>query len=231
MVPFLPCWALLVASGWQGLFERGLPRTPALAGLATVLLVPAIWVLQGASRTDLMYVTKTRARGYKQGHEALARWIRRETKPGETIALMDIGIVGYRCFEQRILDVSGLTDRYIARSPGGFLRKRYDAGYVLNQRPTIIVLVLTPDGPLEPLPAGVSFRAWTPMEERIWKHPDFQRLYRTPTWSSWKGDNGLASLARSLGAQRVFRHLHPSVHYYLAAFRLHDHGGDSQTVR
>ncbi len=36
---------------------------------------------------------------------------------------MDIGIIGYECIDQRILDITGLTDRYIAQSPGEFLDK------------------------------------------------------------------------------------------------------------
>jgi hypothetical protein len=44
-------------------------------------------------------------------------------RPGDTIALMDTGLVGYRCIDRRILDIS-LTDRFIGRSPGEFMAKK-----------------------------------------------------------------------------------------------------------
>jgi hypothetical protein len=46
--------------------------------------------------------------------------------------------------DRRIPDITGLTDRHIATSPGRFLLKEYDPAYVLDRRPEWIVVVLTP---------------------------------------------------------------------------------------
>lgn len=57
----------------------------------------------------------------------------------ETIALMDIGEIGYRT-NVRIIDISGLVHREIAKSPGGFLRKLYPGNVVFRERPTYVYL-------------------------------------------------------------------------------------------
>ena len=73
---------------------------------------------------------------------------------------MDIGRIGYET-GLPILDISGLTDREIARASGGFLHKRYPAGRLLARAPRFFVLV---DG--------------FPIDEGILRDPVFVAAYR-----------------------------------------------------
>ena len=217
--PFLPLFALAVVFGWLRLTGLGGRRREAVA-LSLVIALPAAWLMQSTARRQLETEVTIRSEGYRNGHTALADWLCDErAAPGDGIALMDIGIVSYRCFEQRVLDITGLTDRFIARSPGGFLKKRYDPAYILDQEPEFVVLAYVVGGdPRQPPPLDAAIRPWSPLEVRLSEQPAFERLYRRrpplgPPAADWK-----VHYAQRLGATRVFAHAHPEIHYLLAVF-------------
>jgi hypothetical protein len=219
VIPYLPLIAIPVAVGWVSVIARvAWPRRWIPAVVASGLLA-ALWVTQGDDREGFRAYVETRSRGYQTGHVALAEWLAREAGEGDTIALMDIGIVGYLCPRQSILDLTGLTDRRIAKSPGDFLDKSYNLAYILNRLPEFIVITLTAPGVAYRVPpAGTGFRAWTRIETNLTERPEFARHYvrkRTPANS---GD-WLDVLASQIGAERIFEHAHPGVYYLLAAFR------------
>lgn len=56
------------------------------------------------------------------------------------VAVMDIGQFGWT-FRGQIIDLAGLTDAHLARRPGAHLEKA-DPGYVLAQRPDLVLLHL-----------------------------------------------------------------------------------------
>jgi arabinofuranosyltransferase len=223
LMPYLPCFAVLVALGWirlAGAIVRG-RRAPGLVLL--VIALPMMWLHEQEFRTLLHDHITTRSRGYKNGHMAMANWLRsEEARPGDTIALMDIGIVGYLCTEQRILDVTGLTDRYIAKCPGIFLDKQYDLSYVLDQKPRFIVIVLTMPGGPDVVPERLTLIPGTGSDSRLMQSPDFVRWYRRPTSEGPPGEPWLQTVARTVGAERVFQHAHPGCYYLLAVYRRAD---------
>ncbi len=211
-----------------------LPACAALATLAAVLLIArlrapatAFWLLVAlpgvlaARQWPLGWTYRdhalTRTRGYLRGHAALAEWLREHCPPGGTVALMDIGLVGYRCIDLRILDITGLTDRTIAHSPGDFLDKRFDPGYVFDQRPRYIVIVLTnrPGSDMRTL----ELVPWTPIEDRLLADPRFAREYRRRERAhNHLPDSILERVRRMTGAAAVFRHDYPGRLYLLTVF-------------
>jgi hypothetical protein len=221
LMPYLPVAACAVAVGWAGGLALVLPRAPPAAPVAVLGCALVLGWLQMPLHASLHGNTSVRARGYATGHRALAEWLRDEAaEPGDRIALMDIGIVGYLCVEQSILDISGLTDRVIAKTEGVFLRKRYDPAYILAKQPRFVVLILTADGwYYEPPPRGMNFQYWTRVERRLYKDAEFQARYahRSPLppdeASDWR-----VELAHRLGAVRVFEHAYPGKYYLLAVF-------------
>jgi hypothetical protein len=132
---------------------------------------------------------------------------------------MDIGQVGYFCPGLRILDITGLTDRHIAKAPGQFLRKVYDPRYVLDQKPAYIVLVMRDYRP--PPDAGIEAVAFWPMDARIYEHPLFVQHYYKPRFIP-ETDDKLVRAAAVYGADRVFQHEDPRHVYLLAVFRHRD---------
>lgn len=218
-VPYLPALAVAVIGGWWRLAQRLLAERAALGLIAAVVVVAGF--AHQPERTELADRIATRARGYETGHGELAAWLQRALpRPGGTVALMDIGIVGYRNPALRVLDISGLTDRTIARSPGPFLGKDYDPAYVLDQRPGVIVLSFTAPGDSKtPLRAGAALEPWTRSEERLWLAAAFQRDYVQVVRRGPDETGGwLDRLSRTLGASRVFLHHYPGQYYLLAAF-------------
>lgn len=94
----------------------------------------------------------------REVHAPLARDLARA--PGITVAMTDVGLVSYHS-GARMIDLFGLADRHIADEGP-------DAGYVLAQRPEIIVLMSRdPD----------RYAGWYDWEKSIWEHPTFRRDY------------------------------------------------------
>jgi hypothetical protein len=222
LVPYLPLMAVVLTLGWLRLV-RLWPGRPAwlFAGVAA-LAVCWIAYQQAYDARWVRAHLHMRARGYAQGHTALADWLRTEAaKPGDWIALMDIGIVGYRCIDQQILDISGLTDRHIAKSPGKFLEKQYDVGYLLARAPRFVVVVFKAPGDPDqaPAPGQLRLTPWSSrVEGAILNSTEFQRWYMRPAAPAAAGEHWLSGLARELGAARVFLHAHPGAYYLLTVY-------------
>jgi hypothetical protein len=219
LAPYLPVAACAVAVGWA----TGLAQLPRVRRLAPVAVLAGAlfqgW-LQLPLEAKLRENVSLRARGYETGHRALAEWLCDDlARPGDRIALMDIGIIGYYCIDQPILDVSGLTDRTIAKAEGAFLRKQYHPDYVLSKRPRFVVLTLTADGfYYQPPPRGTKFEFWTRVERRLYANEAFRARYTRrdpdlPDAADWR-----EKLAHRLGAVRIFEHAYPDAYYLLAVF-------------
>ncbi|ANM28359.1 hypothetical protein ABI59_00035 [Acidobacteria bacterium Mor1] len=219
VAPYLPLAAATAALGWLLLIQR-LPATVRTPAAGLLLLLPVYgWFAQEEPRERLHQRSSVRAQGYVNGHTALAEWVRSRGASGDTVALMDIGIVGYRCPDQKILDLTGLTDRFIANSPGPFLDKQYDPAYVFDRSPEWIVLTLssTEDLAGEAL-VRAPLRPWTGIEGRLAAAPEFSG-YRRPRPHPGPGAGWQEALAARLGAERVFEHDYPRRPYLLALFR------------
>lgn len=220
VIPYLPLVAIFTVGGWLFVLAT-IPKVK--IWVFVVILVVALgtlWFNYNAVRKDFYEYTLLRAKGYRTGHKALASWLKNEADKGDIIALMDIGIVGYQCVDQSILDLTGLTDRVIAKSKGTFLRKVYDLNYVLDRRPKFIVLTLTAFGDSYHVPPkGTNFRYWTPLEERLSREKQFQIWYVNKRPYDIGSKDWLDSLASKYGAEKIFEHGHPGKYYLLAVFR------------
>ena len=99
--------------------------------------------------------------GYQRAHVVVGEYLREHGKPGDAVALMDIGMIGWYAPQLKVIDITGLTDRAIARAPGGFLDKRFKVEDLFARDPRYLVVV-------------PRFAA----DERIVAHPEFQKRYR-----------------------------------------------------
>jgi hypothetical protein len=216
LVPFLPVWAALAVTGLAALLLRVQGSASAVCGVAALLAV-VLFMWQSAERTRLHQGMMIRADGYDRGHARLARWLSQHARPGDTVALMDIGLISYLNPQLRILDITGLTDRTVAKSPGEFLDKRYDPRYVFDQKPRFIVIALSvPHGP--EMPDYEKSHCWTDVEFRLTQEEEFTTNYirqREPKLDAEPSD----VLAALWGAVGVYEHFHPGrTHYYLAVY-------------
>jgi hypothetical protein len=182
-------------------------------------MLPVAWITQQAERSELTRDVRLTATGAHTGHAALAEWLASKSRPDDAVVLMDIGRIGYRLRDQRIVDVTGLTDRHIARSPGTFMAKRFDLDYVFRQRPRWIVLSFLASGePYAAISPGQAIHPFSEMEQALVSHPAFAGWYdEGPAPVASSGDE-LELLASRLHARRVFRSAAPGHHYLLAVY-------------
>ena len=169
-VPILPFLTLILAEGLTNAYHqlRALSgRRRKVLAWAGVSVLGALYVALTVGQTAATWwYASQRAEGYEKAHRSLATWLGDNTAPDDSVALMDIGLVGYYT-QLRIIDLAGLTEAQIARAPGAFQEKVYDPAYVLDQEPTTVILVST-DGDRVP-----DF----PTDLRIYESPDFQAHY------------------------------------------------------
>ncbi|MBK8957735.1 MAG: hypothetical protein IPM80_04715 [Proteobacteria bacterium] len=137
VVPALPALAVV---GAAALLKLGARRHRAWLAAAVTMLVVVAGGVAAQRERDGGRGMRAVALGHERAHGALGRYIVRHAAPGDTVALMDVGLIGWLAADQRILDISGLTDHFIARAPGPFLDKRYPASYVLDAKPRFVVL-------------------------------------------------------------------------------------------
>jgi len=157
-VPALPSLALIAASGLLRLAEKSRGRVPAA-------LIAALCIAHGVTRAlqarDAGDGLAANGEGYRLTHVVIAEYLRDHGKPGDSVALMDIGQIGWYAPQLNVIDITGLTDRAIARAPGGFLDKQLDVDALFARNPRFLVLV-------------PHYGA----DERIVAHREFHQRYR-----------------------------------------------------
>ena len=105
---------------------------------------------------------RVNAEGYRHAHLEIARYLNDHAAPGDTVALMDVGMIGWYAGRLRVIDITGLTDRAVAHAPGGFLDKQFPVPELLARNVRFIVLV-------EGFPA----------DDRIYQSPEFRARYKS----------------------------------------------------
>ncbi|MEM9069042.1 MAG: hypothetical protein AAGE52_11080 [Myxococcota bacterium] len=164
LVPLLPVYAVLVADGSVRLFVRQTRRARrpegnllgwGLAGLliASALALPLL--------DFAVQVRPIRAAG--EARENAAPLARRLAERA-SVALVDVGFLVHEGPDD-VLDLGGLTDPIIARSPGGHVAKQFPIAYLAARGPEVILLhsraqPLVVDGALRTL-------AGHPVERRL----------------------------------------------------------------
>ncbi len=114
---------------------------------------------------------------------AASRWLRQEARPGDVVATTNIGAVGYYNMDLVILDMIGLTDAHIARTParfpGGLLARgngfgHWDTDYVLARRPRFVEMAGVTREQAE---QWAGRPAWVGAAE-LYQRPEFRRQYQ-----------------------------------------------------
>lgn len=151
-----PVLAALVATGWMRLLalpRRGTVRAVAVYLTAAAVLLGTFLELGNTElRVARSVLPALAAHNYlSQNYEELGVWFKENTDPEASIAISDVGAVGYFS-ERHILDMFGLIDPHIARLRGR-MHYKADPRYVLSRAPDYIVLVSLNDQG-----AGYSFQ-------------------------------------------------------------------------
>ena len=106
---------------------------------ALSIVVGLSWFLWGIGERSRLNGALSPSRPQSEIYGEVSRYLTRRSNPDDTIALMDIGQIGYET-KLRIIDITGLVTPWIAKSPGGFLNKNYAVARLLECNPRFLVL-------------------------------------------------------------------------------------------
>ncbi len=169
----LPVLAALIAAGFDRIVALPQPGTLravlAYATLAVVLMATHLSIANTELRIARTVLPALAGHNYlSQNYEELGTWFHDNTPPESSIAISDVGAVGYFS-ERHILDMFGLIDPHIAHLRGR-MHFKADPTYILSRRPDYIVLVsLNDDG------QGYSFQRIP--DYRMNREADFHDRY------------------------------------------------------
>lgn len=149
---FVHALAVLLAGGdWMPARRLFAPLVPLLAWLSARTLLrlslrrpwlACAWLLALLASSGLELargLAESRAAAELQQTRGLELARRVCALPGP-VAMIDVGLVGARCPQQRFLDLAGLTEPWLAHAAGGHLGKRVDPRSFEARAPAAIVL-------------------------------------------------------------------------------------------
>ena len=181
--PIMPLLCILAVLGLQTLFTKlGGNRRAVLFCAGVSVLIALLFVggsvqAQEVTREVRNYSSATKPDG------PVTAWLRAHSHPGDSIALIDAGILAYET-DLRVIDMIGLNDAHIAHlrphpvNPlargNGFAK--WDTDYVLKQMPSFIEAHIN----LEQWQANVRKTDWLGTDELI-NDPRFLANYEYVT--------------------------------------------------
>ena len=195
LVPVLPPLLTLAAAGattgWDAVRSRSAPPRWTLAATAAILVA---WPLSTPTLHQLTTQPHLLLRPLRLvDHDAvegshyvqLGRALHEIVPPGQKIGSIAVGAIGYHS-KRPILDLLGLNDRAIARTPIELDRHHvWRAGHmkgsaaeVLRQRPEYLLLQATPPTDEPDQPPSADTRTYYPFVDDLLRSPEFHAQYR-----------------------------------------------------
>lgn len=87
--------------------------------------------------------------GLSEAHIPMADYLKDLLKEGDSIALEDAGIIPYMLPEAHIIDMIGLANPHFVNLPGFWAQTRFDADWVMDQKPRFIIIISRNSGSKE----------------------------------------------------------------------------------
>lgn len=147
--PILPWLFMLAAMGLDGLSSLGHLRRMRTFSALVVILLFGLNAIISINQQDVKRIVRDFSAPIAGAHFTAA-WLREHSQPGDSLALVDAGVLAYET-DLRIIDMIGLNDPYIARLPPrlpngialGYGFGKWDTDYVLAQEPTFVQVHLS----------------------------------------------------------------------------------------
>ena len=186
----VPVLGIVVYLGWT---VEGRWRYALVASMIPYWIKPAmVWAVLGCVWTGKTLPTTE----FQEGNlivvsERLADEIREVYPTDSLIAVNHAGVLPYFLSDYDFLDMSALNDRHLARLEGG-LHQKFDAEYVLNQQPDLVVLNSFVDPKTD---MGYQPNYWEG-ETALFVHPRFKEEYVpiAKVWRRVRHGGGFASI-------------------------------------
>ncbi len=113
----------------------------------------------------------------KKTDAARAHVFQELAKHYRSAATFDIGLLGYEAPDMTIIDLGGLTDREIARAPGGYFDKRAPVAYLQKRSPDLFLFTTNAPPRIDMKRGTFTLDALYPSEDHVKRMPWFQRSY------------------------------------------------------
>ncbi len=178
------CTLFALASG--PMLQVALKHTPKSEGwhkprilrIVASLLLLATVASYGYTNLGNSKVAKATYDGIAKESRMLAQWV--GASGAQSIAAVDIGQVGFRNPGAEIVDLGGLTDAFIAHSPGPLLGKRFDPSYVFEKRRPELIFIRLSRMPVQgdAGPTIATRDAIARVEQQLLRDPRMQRDYQ-----------------------------------------------------
>jgi arabinofuranosyltransferase len=206
LVPYAPAFYMAATLSLEAFSER-VRKGPSARTLEVGAFVFAL--LAGAhgywhSRTKLQSFEQLRQVVNHDTNTALGKWMAESLPRDAVVVARDIGEIGYLS-GLPLIDMTGLTDRTIARKPGNVLDRAFDIDDIFARHPSVFVFVSKLPGPTVGPRRAIAF-ATSPSTLRLLDDPRFAEQFmfftRYPNYERLRpGENGQWVPASTNGTQ------------------------------
>ena len=181
IMPVIPMVYLLSSNAIVNLWQLIQPKLTQLTTLSQGILASILFIAFISPSLSLFQSIQTtvnsRSTGYQEAHLYIAEWLRDNSPPGSSVALMDIGLIGL-VSDRYVIDITGLVNNDIANL------MHQDQGMISSSKPTadkIASLVLSKQPDFIVLahntPQLDPFMGWS-HDEAIYASTDFHSQYQ-----------------------------------------------------
>ncbi len=192
LVPALGSLAIAADREILGLFV--IPRRPRDAWRPLLLLLVLANVPLAAYDTRELARMGQRVRGYDTKRAAFVRAM--QAAGVQSVGTLDVGLPSYLALDVDYLDLGGLTDRTIARSPGRHEDKEIAVAYLDARSPDAFVFVSRFPAQVAAEDHSVRVAGFYPVEKRVMGMPWFGEHYRYRTMIKLEPDYYMAWFER-----------------------------------
>ncbi len=183
-VPVIPVLFFLFVVSVPVLIEKGLRQFNAGLKHKWIIAAPLIIIFAVTSHLLARKHVNTflaNERAFTSKMHFAAGMMKQYMGPSFTIAASTIGVLGYDLRDHRLIDMLGLTDKYIARHPehisdleSTWKERRYNSSYILEQQPDIVMF-------------STNMKPSAPAEKALFMHSAFRENYMV---TGFHRDNG-----------------------------------------
>lgn len=173
LVPYAPAFYMAATLGFEAFTER-VRKGPSARHLEVGAFIVALLASAHGywySRTKLQSFEQLRQTVTRDSNSELGKWLRDSLPKNTVVVARDIGEIGYLS-DLPIVDMTGLTDRTIARKPGNVLDRALDVDDIFARNPGVFVFVSKLPGPTIGLRRTAAF-ASTPSTLTLLDDPRF----------------------------------------------------------
>lgn len=149
LVPYLPFWLIAGALGFGAFLERKSPKKPSPKAEGVFAIGCLVLAVIGYTHSldKLRPFENLRHRVNADSNTVLGQWLAEALPKDAIVVARDIGEIGYLS-NLTMIDMTGLTDKTIARKPGNVLDRAVNVDEIFARNPHAFVFISKLPGPI-----------------------------------------------------------------------------------